>query len=131
MRYLRRKLAGEAEPVVDAALEAKRALVAACEALIAGLHWVDFETLVDLILARGGWHRVSALGGMAKDADSIVERATARETAMTRVKSAASQSVLDDYIRRFEEEAGEFSRLIFACHSPPMDARAVPVQVGS
>jgi hypothetical protein len=52
-----------------------------------------------------------------KDADLIVEQATTRETAMVQVKSAASQSVLDDYIRRFEE-AGKFSRLIFACHSP-------------
>ena len=73
--------------------------------------------MIDLILARGGWHRVSALGGTLKDADSIVEQATTRETALVQVKSAASQAVLDDYIRRFEE-AGEFSRLIFACHSP-------------
>lgn len=47
----------------------------------------------------------------------IVEQATTRETALVQVKSAASQSVLDDYVRRFEE-ASEFSRLIFACHSP-------------
>jgi hypothetical protein len=40
-----------------------------------------------------------------------------QETALGQVKSAASQSVLDDYIRRFEE-AGKFSRLIFVCHSP-------------
>ena len=73
-RYLQRKLAGEDEPVVRAALEAKSAMVAAAEQLIAGLHWADFETLVDVILARGGWHRVSALGGTMKDADLIVEQ---------------------------------------------------------
>jgi hypothetical protein len=36
---------------------------------------------------------------------------------MVQVKSVASQSVLDDYIHRFDE-AGGYSRLIFACHSP-------------
>jgi hypothetical protein len=56
-RYLQRKLAGEDEPVVQAALEAKSAMVAAAEQLIAGLHWADFETLVDVILARGGRRR--------------------------------------------------------------------------
>jgi hypothetical protein len=116
-RYLRRKLAGETDPIVDAALEAKRTLVEACEALIAGLHWADFETLVDVLLARGGWNRMSELGGAMKDADLIVEQATTGETAMVQVKSAATPSTLEDYIRRFDD-AGEFSRLIFACHSP-------------
>jgi hypothetical protein len=92
-------------------------MIAACENLIAGLHWADFETLVDIILARGGWHRVSALGGAMKDADLIVEQAMTQETALVQVKSAASQSVLDDYIGRFEE-AGKYARLIFVCHSP-------------
>ena len=69
-------------------------MVAAAEQLIAGLHWADFETLVDVILARGGWHRVSALGGTMKDADLIVEQSVTQETALVQVKSAASQSLL-------------------------------------
>jgi hypothetical protein len=32
-------------------------MVAAAEQLIAGLNWADFETLVDVILARGGRRR--------------------------------------------------------------------------
>jgi hypothetical protein len=43
-------------------------------------------------------------------ADLIVEQSVTQET----VKSAASQSVLDDYIRRFDE-VGKYSRLIFVC----------------
>jgi hypothetical protein len=115
--YLRRKLAGEEEPTVSAALEAKRSMIAAAERLITGLHWADFETLVDMILARGGWHRISALGGSMKDADLIVEQPVTQETALVQVKSAATQSVLDDYIGRFDE-TGKYSRLIFVCHSP-------------
>src|SRR5450755_2603417 len=51
------------------------------------------------------------------DFGGIVEQGVTQETAMVQVKSAASQAVLDDYIRRFEA-SGEFSRLIFVCHSP-------------
>jgi hypothetical protein len=116
-RYLRRKLSGEPEPLVAAAIEAKRALIAATEGLVKSLHQSDFETLIDIILVRGGWHRVSALGGMLKDADLIVEQPVTKETATVQVKSKASQKVLDDYIGRFEA-SGAFSRLIFACHSP-------------
>ena len=33
--------------------------------MIAELHWADFEIMVDLIFARGGWQRTSVLGGMS------------------------------------------------------------------
>jgi hypothetical protein len=115
--YLMRKLAGESEPQVAAAIGAKGALTAVMEGLVKSLHQTDFETLVDIILARGGWHRISALGGNLKDVDLILEQAVTKETAFVQVKSKASQKVLEDYIRRFQE-AGTFTRLIFACHSP-------------
>ncbi|WP_375459501.1 restriction endonuclease [uncultured Enterovirga sp.] len=118
--YLLRKLAGEAEPVIEAALKARTALVASAENLIAGLHWADFETMVDLIFARGGWHRVSALGGTMKDADLVVEQAVTGETALVQVKSVASQRVLDDYVARFDANPA-WSRMFFVCHSPRGD----------
>lgn len=52
--YLRRKLAGESDPLVDATLVAKQTLVEACEALIAALHWADFETLWSTCSWRAG-----------------------------------------------------------------------------
>jgi hypothetical protein len=121
--YLMRKLGGEPEPQVAAAIGAKGALTAVMEGLVKSLHQTDFETLVDIILARGGWHRISALGGNLKDADLILEQAVTKETAFVQVKSKASQKVLEDYIRRFQE-AGTFTRLIFACHSPKGALRA-------
>jgi hypothetical protein len=72
--YLRRKLLGQEDPVVTQALAARQQALAAASALITALHWADFETLIDLLLARGGWHRVSALGGTLKDADLVVEQ---------------------------------------------------------
>lgn len=84
--------------------------------MIAALHWADFETLVDLILARSGWNRVSALGGTQKDADMVVEQAVTGETALVQVKSSASQQVLDRYIE-IHDQSSVHDRLIFACHS--------------
>lgn len=123
--YLLRKIAGEEEPIVAKALAVRADLVASAADLIAALHWRDFETLVDLILARGGWHRVSTLGGTMKDADLIVEQAVTGETALVQVKSAASQAVLDEYVAIFDGN-GTWSRLIFVCHSPRGALEAPP-----
>jgi hypothetical protein len=115
--YLRRKLLGQEDPVVTQALAARQQALAAASALITALHWADFETLIDLLLARGGWHRVSALGGTLKDADLVVEQPVTGETALVQVKSAATQAILDDYVARYEADPA-VSRLIFVCHSP-------------
>ena len=125
--YLLRKLAGEEEPIVRAATEARAKLLSSAEEMIAALHWADFETFADLILARGGWHRVSALGGTMRDADLVVEQPVTGETALVQVKSAASQAVLDDYVARYDS-SGSWTRLIFVCHTPrgPLDTRDRP-----
>lgn len=73
--------------------------------------------LIDLILARGGWERVSDLGGAMRDADLIVQQPVTGERAFVQVKSAATQSVLDDCIKRFRGYSG-YPRMIFACHKP-------------
>lgn len=125
--YLRRRLIGEPDPVVSQALEARAAILQIISALIAGLHETDFETMVDVLLARGGWHRVSALGGTMKDADLLVEHPVSGERVLVQVKSRASQRVLDDYLERFDANPG-LARLIFACHSPtgPLHASGRP-----
>jgi hypothetical protein len=115
--YLLRRLAAVEEPVVTQALEARKTFLASASDLIASLHWVDFETLIDLILARNGWHRISPIGGSMKDADLIVEQTVTGETAMVQVKSKASQATVNDYIDRFDENPA-WSRMFFCCHSP-------------
>lgn len=114
--YLLRKLRGQEDPLIARAARSRAEMVEAASAVIGVLHWADFETLVDLILARSGWHRVSALGGTQKDADLIVEQTITGETALVQVKSSASQLVLDDYIGRLDA-GGNHDRLIFACHA--------------
>jgi hypothetical protein len=115
--YLLRKLNGEEEPILARAGKAREEMVEAASAMIEALHWADFETLVDLLFARSGWRRTSALGGTLKDADLIVEQTVTGEIATVQVKSKATQAVLDDYIARFEADA-TFTRLFFVCHTP-------------
>ncbi len=103
--------------MVARAREARQAIVAVASELIAGLHWADFETLVDLIFSRSGWQRVSRVGGTQADVDLVLEQPATGETAFVQVKSRAGQSVLDDYIGRFRRSE-TYDRMFFVCHTP-------------
>ncbi len=92
-------------------------MIVVANEMIAGLHWTDFETLVDLIFARTGWQRISRVGGTQADTDLVLEQPTTGETAFVQVKSKAGQAVLDDYIGRFRR-SGTYDRMFFVCHSP-------------
>lgn len=81
----------------------------------------DFEHLIDLILVRTGWARISTLGSTREGIDLEVENAAADEVAFVQVKSAATQAVLDDYVERFAERRERYSRMIFAVHTPSGD----------
>ena len=84
--------------------------------MIRQLDWRDFETLVDLIFARGGWQRSSVLGKNQADLDLILVQPTLGETAWVQIKSGASQAELDDYLGRFRRD-GSCDRFFFICHS--------------
>jgi hypothetical protein len=81
------------------------------------LHWADFETLVDIIFARSGWNRVSALGSTKKLVDLELEHPIINERAAVQVKSVASQNTLDSYVRRLDATE-QYDRFFFICHSP-------------
>jgi hypothetical protein len=108
---------GEEAPVMARARTARTALVTVAREMIAGLHWADFETLVDLIFARTGWQRVSRVGETLSDVDLILEQPATGETAFVQVKSTARQAVLDDYADRFRR-SGLCDRMFFVCHTP-------------
>ncbi len=115
--YLIRRINAIEEPVVARAGAARAAMIAVATEMIAGLHWADFETLVDLIFARTGWQRISRVGGTQADTDLVLEQPTIGETAFVQVKSTAGQAVLDDYVERFRR-IGTYNRMFFVCHSP-------------
>ena len=114
--YLLRKINDTSEPIVAEAEAAQKTLIDVANRMIGELHWADFEVLADLILARGGWQRISVLGETMADVDLIIEQPTLGERATVQVKSRASQSVLYEHIRHFQR-SGE-KRTFFICHSP-------------
>lgn len=114
--YLLRRINDVEEPAVARARAVQAEMIASAEALIAGLHWADFEVLADLLLSRSGWQRVSALGGTQADVDLIVVQPATGERGFVQVKSRATQAVLDASITAYRM-AG-FARMFFVCHSP-------------
>ncbi|GAO40966.1 hypothetical protein SCH01S_53_00380 [Sphingomonas changbaiensis NBRC 104936] len=114
--YLLRRINAEPEPIVAAAQAACDRMAEAVAPLIANLHWADFELFVDLLFARAGWRRISALGGRMKDFDMLIEQPATGERACVQVKSATSQPVLDACYRAFQERQ-DAERCFFVCHT--------------
>lgn len=112
LRYINAEPDVDAVAVADAQLKLERAL----EKLVTKLSWADFELLVDLILTRSGWQRVSSLGGTLKDVDLIMEQPLTGERMAVQIKSSADQKVVNDYAERLGARTED--RLLMICHSP-------------
>jgi len=78
----------------------------------------DFEQLVDHILARTGWARISTLGKTQEGIDLEAENLAVGEIAFVQVKSSAAQKSLNEYVKKFKERRDRYARMIFAVHSP-------------
>ena len=115
--YLLRRINGVEEPLIAKSNQARDALLDVLAEAIKSLHWADFETLTDVVFARSGWHRASAIGGTQKLVDVVLEQPTTGELAAVQVKSATSQKELDKFIGDADATA-RFDRLFFVCHSP-------------
>lgn len=119
-----RVIHNEEHPAADAARKTRAAYRGALETLIGHLRDKDFELLIDMVLARDGWARTSALGGSGADIDIEVENRSAGEIAFVQIKSQADQSELENYVDRFQRQRDRYSRLIFAVHTPRGQLRA-------
>ncbi len=69
--YLLRRIRDEGDPVHAQATALRAEMREIGLRMIRQLDWRDFETLVDLIFARGGWQRSSVLGKGQADVDLI------------------------------------------------------------
>src|ERR1041385_1122193 len=114
--YLLRKIRGETDPFRAAADGLKAETVGLAAKMIRQLDWRDFETLVDLIFARSGWHRISPLGQGQADVDLILKQAVTGETAWVQVKSRSTAAEFEEYLGRFQRD-GSCDRLFFICHT--------------
>lgn len=120
--YLLRRINGLQEPLTERCTTAREQLIDALVEGIQQLHQADFETLADMMFARSGWHRVSAVGGTQKLVDLELEQPTTSERAAVQVKSVASQKILDQYVAKVDD-ADRFDRFFFVCHSPEGELR--------
>src|SRR6201996_8625046 len=77
--YLMRRLNGLHEPFAEKSTAARDALLDVVSEGIRHLHQSDFETLIDMMFARSGWHRVSVVGGTQKLVDLELEQPTTGE----------------------------------------------------
>jgi hypothetical protein len=126
--YLLRRIRGEVDPLhVEATVLMKNQQDLVLK-MIRQLDWRDFETLIDLIFARGGWQRESALGGDQADVDMILKQPTINETAWVQIKARSSQAELDDYLTRFRTD-GSYDCFFFICHSAAGELR-LPAEPG-
>ena len=114
--YLLRRIRDERNPLHDETIELKTKLRELCLCMIQQLDWRDFESLVDLIFARGGWQRTSVLGKDQADVDLILTQPISGETAWVQIKSVATQASLDDYLNRFQRD-GSCQHFYFVCHT--------------
>ncbi len=92
----------EKDPDATKAAKARSDYQQAVLAMIKRLSPKDFEQLIDHILARTGWARISTLGKTREGIDVEAENPAVDEIAFVQVKSSANQRVLDDYIRAIQ-----------------------------
>ena len=121
--YLLRRINGVEEPLIAKSSKARDALLDVLAEARSTLHGSDFETLADVAFARSGWHRASAIGGIQKLVDVILEQPTTGELAAVQVKSATTQKVFQGFIDGVDSTA-RFDRIFFICHSPKGELEA-------
>lgn len=126
--YLLRRIRGQEEPLLAKARQVRIQVEQVGLEMIAGLDWRDFEIMVDLLFANGGWRRQSALAAGEVDIDLLLDNPVTGELAWVQVKSTAGQAVLEDYLERFRRD-GSARHFFFVCHSPGSKLRA-PAEPG-
>jgi hypothetical protein len=132
--YLLRMLRGEENEAAALAQAARRQMTQAAAALIQELHWKDFEILADLLLARAGWQRIGAVGGIQAEVDMTALQLATGERAFVQVKSRANAAVLEESIAQFRRSG--YQRMFFFCHSfkeknLPQDSPGIHLLIGN
>jgi hypothetical protein len=90
------------------------------------LHQRDLELLVDMMLTRTGWPRISELGKSLPDVDLIVENPLTRERGWVQVKARARQAEFNDYLQRSRAD-GSCRKFFFVCPDLPGMTASAPM----
>lgn len=99
-----------------AVLHSKEDLCRHVETGLRGLHWKDFEILVDLVFRASGWQRVSVIGETMKYSDIELREPITGEMYQVQVKSSATARDLQKYKDAFA--GGKYRKLFFVVHTP-------------
>lgn len=113
---LQRLINAEASPAYNRLEASYRQVVEDVQAAIRGLHWKDFEVLVDLVFRHAGWRRRSMLGESMKYVDLELVEPITGEAYQVQVKSKAGVSEFEAYAKAFSAQG--FRKLYFVVHSP-------------
>lgn len=120
---LRRLVNAEVSPAYKKLEASYRHVVGDVQAAIRGLHWKDFEVLVDLVFRQAGWRRRSMLGESMKYVDLELVEPITGEAYQVQVKSKAGVSQFQAYAKAFSAQG--FRKLYFVVHSPSAQLEAL------
>ena len=119
--YLISRINGEPNNNVKSAEDALKKLKEKVAPIIQELHWKDFELLVDMILTRAGWQRISSRGGTEKDIDMDMLQPVTGRRAFVQVKSSSCLKEFESYTKKYEENKGKYSDMLFISHTTDRD----------
>jgi hypothetical protein len=127
--YLLRLIRDEPDPALSETNAVLASLAGLALAAIRHLHQSDLELMVDMLLMRTGWLRISELGKSLPDVDLIVENPLTRERGWVQVKARARQAEFNDYLQRFRAD-GSCRKFFFICPDlPGLTASALPPDI--
>lgn len=113
---LRRTINAEIPPIVEEIHQKKKELVEKVSKAFTELHWRDLEILADLIFRQSGWRRISETGEKMKYVDLVLQDPITQELFQVQVKSGASKSDFEDYVKKFSSE--NYSKFFFVVFNP-------------
>jgi hypothetical protein len=113
-----RAIQDEEPPAVAVFAAARSTYLAAVSELITELHWRDFEALVELMFARGGYVRVSRRGGTMESVDLEFNHPELKQTVAVQVKAEFSpQEVREFSVKQRARAPRAPDQMFFVTHS--------------
>ena len=115
-KYLLRKINAQESVEVKETKEALNTLEHKVMTLIQGLHWKDFEILIDLIFRYEGWQRIRDVGKTAKTLDLDLLLPITGEKAIVQIKSCSDRKECMEYLSKFHEKKG-YQKFFYVVHT--------------
>lgn len=123
-KYLIKKINGETVSIVEKTDENIKELRLNIKELIKGLHYNDFELLMDLIFTNLGLKRMSVLGKTEKDIDIDLLNPINQNRIFVQIKSRSNKEQFQEYINTFNEY-DQYQEMYFIVHTSNPDLQSL------